>query len=125
MRILLVDDSEDMLDVLELLFEDDTIYKTTDPAKAKNIINKVGIDLVITDLQMPSMSGFDLALEIRKDNLQIPIIIFTALDKELAHTLPLSQISDLYFVGDKDISQLMSVVQTLSKRYTLPFGTKE
>ncbi len=125
MRILLVDDSHDLLDVLELLLENYIVFKTTHPTNVLSLIEKESIDLLITDLNMPEMSGVEIVIELRKVNQDVPIILFTALDKELFHTLPLSEIKNIHFVGDKDMNQLMELVQNVSKRYTLPFGTKE
>jgi CheY-like chemotaxis protein len=83
------------------------------------------IDLVISDLNMPEMDGIKLCQEVRKINQELPIILFTALDKELAYTLPLAEIKNILFVGDKDMTHLMEVVEKVSKRYTLPFEPKE
>jgi DNA-binding response OmpR family regulator len=125
-KILIVDDSHDVLDVLELLLaEKFEILKTPSAREVLQLIVKEKIDLLITDLNMPEMSGIELSMELRKGQVNLPIILFTALDKELAHTLPLTLIKDIHFVGDKDMNQLMDLVQNVSKRYTLPFGTKE
>jgi len=46
--------------------------------EAVDILNKEKFDLILMDAQMPIMSGEEAAIEIRKINKQIPIVIFTA-----------------------------------------------
>ena len=112
MRILIVDDSHDVLDVLELLLcEKFEILKTPSANEVLQLIVKENIDLLITDYNMPEMSGVELSKELRKRQVDVPIILFTALGKDLAHTLPLKIIKDLHFVGDKDMNQLMELVE--------------
>ncbi len=126
MRVLIVDDSLEVLEVLELLLSEKfKVSKTSWPSEVLDLLKAQAIDLVISDLNMPEMDGIKLCQEVRKINQELPIILFTALDKELAHTLPLAEIKNILFVGDKDMTHLMEVVEKVSKRYTLPFEPKE
>jgi CheY-like chemotaxis protein len=125
-RVLIVDDSLEVLEVLELLLSEKfKVSKTSWPSEVLDLLKAQAIDLVISDLNMPEMDGIKLCQEVRKINQELPIILFTALDKELAHTLPLAEIKNILFVGDKDMTHLMEVVEKVSKRYTLPFEPKE
>jgi two-component system response regulator VanR len=125
-RVLIVDDSLEVLEVLELLLSEKfKVSKTSWPSEVLDLLKAQAIDLVISDLNMPEMDGIKLCQEVRKINQELPIILFTALDKELSHTLPLAEIKNILFVGDKDMTHLMEVVEKVSKRYTLPFEPKE
>ena len=125
MRVLIVDDSLEVLEVLELLLSEKfKVSKTSTSTEVMSLLKTQSIDLVITDLNMPEMDGIGLCREVRKIHQELPIILFTALDKELAHTLPLAEIKNILFVGDKDMTHLMEVVEKVSKRYTLPFEPK-
>ncbi len=79
-KILIVDDLEEIRDVLSTFLEDEgyKVYKAEDGKKALNIIKKKGIDLVLTDVRMPEMSGYELTRTIKKINSTIGIIIMTA-----------------------------------------------
>jgi len=124
-RVLIVDDSLEVLEVLELLLSEKfKVSKTSTSTEVMSLLKTQSIDLVITDLNMPEMDGIGLCREVRKIHQELPIILFTALDKELAHTLPLAEIKNILFVGDKDMTHLMEVVEKVSKRYTLPFEPK-
>ncbi|MGC2064568.1 MAG: response regulator [Thermodesulfovibrionales bacterium] len=46
--------------------------------KAVDILNKTGIDLVVTDLKMPEMDGFELLAFMTKNYPAIPVIVITA-----------------------------------------------
>ncbi len=79
-RILVVDDKELMRDsVATALSRAD--YSVTSASSAKAAMEKLAersFDTVITDLQMPEMSGLDLLREIRRLDEQLPVIFMTA-----------------------------------------------
>ena len=79
--ILLVDDNEDILDFLHAeLNEKYDIKKAFDGKKAVEIIHQSIIHLVISDVMMPEMDGFELCRYI-KTNFEcshIPVILLTA-----------------------------------------------
>ncbi len=62
-NILVVDDESDNITIIsEYLGEAgyDSITSTTDPAKAKKLLQQTSFDLLLLDLMMPKISGFDL-----------------------------------------------------------------
>lgn len=79
-HILLVEDDESMgfllKDSLENYGYNVTHYE--DGKSALNYFNKQLFDLCLLDVMMPNMDGFSLATEIRKSDLNIPIIFLTA-----------------------------------------------
>ncbi|AXX91517.1 regulator [Malaciobacter molluscorum LMG 25693] len=54
------------------------LYTVKNGKKALEVFNENEIDIIITDIQMPIMSGLELANEIKKTSPKIPIIITTA-----------------------------------------------
>jgi signal transduction histidine kinase/CheY-like chemotaxis protein len=88
-NILLIDDIESNLLSLEAIIEDKfseeiTIIKCLDVEEALKIVHEVKIDLILTDVQMPVMDGFQFAkfLNKFKRTSSIPLIFVTALSKE-------------------------------------------
>jgi len=79
-RILIVDDLEEIRDVLSTFLEDKgyEVYTAEDGKKALNIVKKKEIELVLTDVRMPEMSGYELTRTIKKINATIGIIVMTA-----------------------------------------------
>ena len=71
---------KDVRGYLELVFKD--VIVASDGLEAYNIFNEKQPDLLLTDIDMPGVSGIELAKKIRKDDQDVPIIIMTA------HTKP-------------------------------------
>jgi len=67
LRVLYVDDEEINLELFELTFRKEfEIFKTHSPLEAISIYKENSIDVVVTDLKMPEMSGIDLIHQIRQ-----------------------------------------------------------
>lgn len=85
-HILLVDDREENLYALEnMLLEDDRIFiKATSGKEALKIAFKEDISLILLDVQMPEMDGFEVAhlLKSTTRTKKIPIVFVTAISKE-------------------------------------------
>ncbi len=83
-KLLIVDDHEHNLFTLRSLIQrymDVEIFEATSGQRALDIaVKEPGIDLIILDVQMPEMDGFQTAsmLKIRKKTQDIPIIFLTA-----------------------------------------------
>jgi CheY-like chemotaxis protein len=83
--ILVVDDNQQNLELLQAYLED--MDCVTVPAKdgptALNIVAKDAPDLILLDIMMPKMSGFEVCRRIKNDpaTTNIPIIMVTALNE--------------------------------------------
>ncbi|MEW6184535.1 MAG: sigma-54 dependent transcriptional regulator [Thermodesulfobacteriota bacterium] len=78
--ILVVDDEPNALFTLSQMLTDDG-YRVISASGAKEALGKIKknmIDLVVTDIKMPDMSGMDLLSAIRQVNEDIPVILLTA-----------------------------------------------
>ena len=84
--LLLVDDRPENLLALEGVLEDlgYTIVKATSGQEALRTVLKQQIDLILLDVQMPGMDGFEVAklLHGKAETREIPIIFITANSKE-------------------------------------------
>lgn len=85
-NILVVDDSTTNIVLLEAILEEKgyIIHKALSAREAFNIISKNKIDLILLDLLMPKISGFEFLEEIRKNKktTNIPVIVVSALTEE-------------------------------------------
>ena len=79
--ILLVDDEEEILEFLEqILKKKYTIFKATNGVEALVVLGNEAVQLVLSDVMMPEMDGFELC-KIIKSNFEyshIPVILLTA-----------------------------------------------
>ena len=85
-KLLLVDDQPANLVSLEAVLEGEgrTLIKAHSGQEALKILLKEDISLVLLDVQMPGMYGFEVAelMRQRKDTQLVPIIFVTAISKE-------------------------------------------
>lgn len=85
-KLLLVDDQPANLVSLEAILESEgrILMKAHSGQEALKILLKEDISLVLLDVQMPGMDGFEVAelMRQRKDTQTIPIIFVTAISKE-------------------------------------------
>lgn len=85
-KILMVDDKPENLIALEAVLEDESreLIKAYSGNEALKVLLKESVDLVLLDVQMPGMDGFEVA-ELMHSNQKIakvPIIFVTAISKE-------------------------------------------
>ncbi|MEE8436456.1 MAG: response regulator [bacterium] len=83
MHVLVVDDFATMRRIITNILKQlgyDTILEAEDGAKALQIMETEKVDFVITDWNMPQMSGLDLLMAIRasEDKKHIPVLMVTA-----------------------------------------------
>ena len=85
-RILVVDDTQSNVFLMDSILRSEgftEIWTTSDPREVKPLQEKLGFDLIILDIDMPYMSGFqvmgDLADDIRSGRLQV--LVITALSE--------------------------------------------
>ena len=83
-KILLVDDREDTLNLLTILLSEQGYLteSTIEPDKAINLAENVKPDLILLDVMMPEINGYQLCSILRKNKLthDIPVIFMSALD---------------------------------------------
>ena len=81
--VLVVDDEPELASLLKEWLEDDgyRACSATDGEEAIGIFSRGGVNLVITDLVMPAMDGFELIGRLRQIS-DVPVLVITAFDKE-------------------------------------------
>jgi len=78
--ILIVDDEKNYLVVLEALLSAEG-YETMTAQNANDalrLVDESDLDLVLTDMKMPGLSGMDLLVEVKKRKPEVPVIMMTA-----------------------------------------------
>ena len=90
-RILLVDDEPTVLAALRLTLEANGFVCNTaaDGLEALKALAETSVDVVISDLRMPNMSGFELLPNIRRRHPQVVLIVCSAEPGDDLHSLNL------------------------------------
>ncbi len=79
-HVLIVDDDTNILEVLDarLTASGFIVFQATNGFSALNLLEKQKIDILVSDMKMPEMSGMDLLTETSRLHPQLPIIFLTA-----------------------------------------------
>ncbi len=112
--ILYVDDNKDMIELVKLVLSKSgyQLVSNTDPQATVSLCMEKRPDLLLLDLHMPGMEGFEVTRELRQQGFTNPIIVFTASesnrDKEKAYQAG----CDEYIVKDLEMRSLEHVIDT-------------
>ena len=79
-RILVVDDEESIREFLEIMLKKENYEVTTaeDGLRAKEILTKKSFDMVISDMQMPNMTGIELLKYVKESYPDVVFMMITA-----------------------------------------------
>lgn len=79
-RILVVDDEESIREFLEIMLKKEGYEVTTadDGLRAKDILSKKSFDMVISDMQMPNMTGIELLKHVKESYPDLVFMMITA-----------------------------------------------
>ena len=118
MRILIVDDEPDIVRGLSdnLRFEGYDTVSASNGAEALAAIAREAPDLVILDIMMPAMSGWDVAKELRRRGIDLPIIMLTARGEEIDRVLGLELGADDYIAKPFSLRELLARVRAVLRR---------
>ena len=102
-NILIIEDEESILMALsdDLGLEGYEIQTATDGLKGLEIAKEKGHDLIILDIMLPKMDGFELCRQLRQAGVRTPILMLTAKSQEIDKVLGLE-------LGADDMSPSLS-----------------
>ncbi|HVI43925.1 MAG TPA: response regulator [Chitinophaga sp.] len=114
--ILLVDDEEEILDFLQQVFSDRyTVLRTNLALHALEILQREVVQLIISDVMMPEMDGFEFCRIIKSDKhtSHIPLILLTAKNTLQAKISGLELKADAYIEKPFSVKHLLAQVDSL------------
>lgn len=120
--ILIIEDEKRVADLLKAGLEENG-YQTMvayDGAMGLRLFQSFSFQLVISDIILPKLDGFELCKEIRKINEEIPILMLTALGSTDDKLEGFDAGADDYMVKPFDFRELIARVKVLLKRSTEP-----
>ena len=117
-RILIIDDDDDIRELLEFDISASGYFVDTarDGMEGLNKVLNNSYDLVLLDVMMPKMNGFDVCKNIRRAKLAIPILMLTAKGTIDDKTEGFDCGADDYLVKPFDIQEVLLRIRVLLKR---------
>lgn len=117
-NILVVEDNSDMRELFCTVLTDSGYHAiaATDGIDALNIMEKEYIDLIIADIMMPNMDGYELTSSLRDAHYELPILIVTAKDQFADMQKAFHSGSDDYMIKPINLSELILRVEALLRR---------
>lgn len=117
-KILIVEDELRLAEVLKKQFESAgfIVEIAYDGYIGKQLVEKNFYNLVILDINIPLINGYDLCKEIRKSNSNIPIIMLTALGTTENKMTGFEVGADDYVVKPFDLRELLARVNVFLRR---------
>ena len=119
-NILIIDDDKDLCGLLEreLKKESFNIIVCHDGQTGLDAFKTRNYHLVILDIMLPVMNGYDVLTEIRKLN-NVPVLMLTAKDSEIDKVSGLRLGADDYLTKPFLIAEFVARVQSLIRRFTV------
>lgn len=120
MRILVVEDEEQIRKIIKLNLELDgyEVVEVDNGRKALDIINQQHFDLLILDVMLPEVNGFEICQRVRIRNAKVGIIIVSAKDTSADRINGLKMGADDYLNKPFNLEELLLRVNNLLKRST-------
>ena len=116
-KILLIDDDEQLGPPLATYFEryDLQLEQVTHPQQGLDAIQHNDYQLVILDIMLPDMDGFEVCRELRKTS-DIPVVMLTARGEVMDRVIGLELGADDYLPKPFEPRELVARIQTILKR---------
>jgi DNA-binding response OmpR family regulator len=129
-KVLVVEDDPGILRTVvdNLRFEQYEVVTATDGEAAYRTQQKEQPDLIVLDLMLPRMSGFELCKRLRADDVHVPVLMLTARGQEADRVRGLDIGGDDYVTKPFSVPELMARIRALLRRAgsgspdTLKFG---
>jgi len=117
-RILVIEDDPAILRGLadNLKFESYEVLTATDGEAGYRLLREKKPDLIILDLMLPKLSGYEVCRKVRSEGLTTPILMLTARGEEADRVLGLDLGADDYVSKPFSVRELLARVRALLRR---------
>ena len=124
-RILIVEDEKNIVDILSfnLSKEGYETLEAYDGEAGLKLALEQNPDLILLDLMLPKMDGFDVCRNLRKENRSTPVIMLTAREEETDKVLGLELGADDYITKPFSMRELLARVKANIRRNEMVAGS--
>jgi two-component system, NtrC family, response regulator AtoC len=118
--VLIVDDDEGMRDTLTAILKREfRILRVANGELALSILNKEDVDLVLLDVRLPGISGFEVLRIVKENYSLVEVIMISAINEIETAVQAMKHGAYHYVTKDFDYDQLRSIVRKASERQDL------
>ena len=119
--ILIADDNKQITSILQEYAKKDgyTVYVAFDGLETINLFKNFKPDMILLDVMMPKMDGFEVCREIRKTS-NVPVIMITARGEDFEKIMGLDIGADDYIVKPFSPGEVMARVRAILRRIVRP-----
>lgn len=116
--VLIVDDERPIVDILKYNLEKDgyTTIEAYDGAQALELAISQNPDIILLDVMLPKMDGFEVCRKVREKRPSVPILMLTAREEEVDKVLGLELGADDYITKPFSVRELMARVKANLRR---------
>lgn len=116
--ILLVDDDAALLEVMSIVLSSEgyRVISAVDGAEALREVDGEGLDLVILDVMLPRISGFEVLKKIREKS-DVPVVMLTAKSQSVDKVVGLELGADDYITKPFDTKELLARIRAILRRF--------
>ncbi len=116
--ILVVDDEPNIIQLARMYLERDNfrVESVSDGRSALEIIDSLRPALIVLDLMLPEVDGFEICRRLRAANNPVPILILTARDDDIDKILGLEMGADDYLTKPFNPRELVARVKAILRR---------
>ena len=118
MRILIIEDEQKMAEILKRGLEEEnfTVEIANDGDTGLTIGKEQKFDVILLDVTLPGMDGFDVAKELRAANIKTPILMLTARDSTEMKVRGLDSGADDYITKPFAFAELLARIRAQVRR---------
>ena len=118
-RVLVVEDDDSMAVALKdgFTFEGYEITLARDGEEGLRLARGESWDLVVLDVMLPKMSGYDVCKELRSAGSRLPILMLTARGQEIDKVLGLKLGADDYVTKPFNVNELLARANAFLRRH--------
>lgn len=126
-RVLIIEDEQDISELITLHLEDMNcqIMSFRDGREGYMYALKNAFDLMLLDINLPSMNGIEICKSLRANKVNSPILMLTARSEELDKVLGLETGADDYITKPFSIRELIARVKAMLRRVDIDTNTEE
>lgn len=125
-NILVVDDNREIREIIRILLSGEGyhIEEAGDGVQALRQLQKMEFDLIILDVMMPHLNGYQTCMEMRKIS-NAPILFLSAKSQDDDKTIGFASGGDDYLAKPFSYSELTARVKALTRRYRVYQGKSQ